>query len=183
MKRGRGDALTGGTGDVSPQLITQRVIMSAANTYTEATIPIPVARFQLRRGKSMVMELLKVYWDLGPSDSNPSAGGNVSTILAQLSTVSLTNVAPNDPRVISYCNREYRGAFTAAGTYLTVTTDPYVDDKTDGAGHGVIIATDNIFIGIVTGNFVAASQVDFRILYRFKEVSLEEYIGIVQSQQ
>lgn len=64
-------------------------------------------------------------------------------------------------------------------------------DLTDGAGHGVLIATDNIFLNVqvtnaafnnVTADAISATF-NCDILYRFKEVKLQEYIGIVQSQQ
>lgn len=62
---------------------------------------------------------------------------------------------------------------------------------TDGAGHGVLVATDNIYLTLQTAlSSVIGSSVggiqgfgEAAILYRFKEVGLAEYIGIVQSQQ
>lgn len=66
-----------------------------------------------------------------------------------------------------------------------------IHDLTDGAGHGILIATDNIFLVVqglltsygaaTTGAIQAFAQAD--LIYRFKEVALAEYIGIVQSQQ
>lgn len=64
-----------------------------------------------------------------------------------------------------------------------------IHDLTDGAGHGVLIATDSIWLtGFINGavpdiGTTAAVNVYAEILYRFKKVSLQEYIGIVQSQQ
>lgn len=65
---------------------------------------------------------------------------------------------------------------------------PVVHDLTDGAGHGMLVATDSVFFGLLNPTGYGASgantlgaQVD--LLYRWKDVSIEEYIGIVQSQQ
>lgn len=64
-----------------------------------------------------------------------------------------------------------------------------IHDLTDGAGHGVLIATDNIWLTAFINGAVpdigttAALNVFCEILYRFKKVTLQEYIGIVQSQQ
>jgi hypothetical protein len=55
-------------------------------------------------------------------------------------------------------------------------------DLTDGAGHGLLIATDNIFMTVYSTNTGVANEVGCKILYRWKNVSVEEYIGIVQSQ-
>lgn len=66
-----------------------------------------------------------------------------------------------------------------------------VHDLTDGAGHGILVATDNIFVScsisvgsvFVTQADAATGAASCNILYRFKEIALAEYIGIVQSQQ
>lgn len=62
-------------------------------------------------------------------------------------------------------------------------------DLTDGAGHGVLIATDNIWCtAFINGacpdiGTTASATIFADLLYRFKKISLQEYIGIVQSQQ
>lgn len=60
---------------------------------------------------------------------------------------------------------------------------PFVLDLTDGAGHGILIATDQIFWQVFSNSFAAAIGVEVKIMYRMKNISLQEYIGIVQSQQ
>lgn len=56
-------------------------------------------------------------------------------------------------------------------------------DFSDGAGHGLLIATDSIFAALNSTATTLTNIADCRLLYRFKEVPLAEYIGIVQSQQ
>jgi hypothetical protein len=55
---------------------------------------------------------------------------------------------------------------------------------TDSNGHGLLVATDQLFMNVDTQN---TAQKTFsavaRVGYRFKDVGLTEYIGIVQSQQ
>lgn len=179
-----GDGLTGGTGDVSPQYYTlPQNTLSAANTYTEGTIPTPIPRNRISNGKATVMEILKVYFNLPEADANNTAGGSVISAQAQLTTRSLTAMQQNSPSVFAHCEKMMRGAFTAAGSYATAIADPFIWDATDGAGHGVLVATDNIYFGCFTAGFTAAQSFNARILYRMKNVSVEEYIGIVQSQQ
>lgn len=183
MKRGRGDQLTGGTGDVSPQLLSEILNMTVANTFVETTIPLPQNRFNLKKGRSIVVEVLKVYFTLPAKDNNHAAGGDISVAQAQIGTVTIGAYQPGNTRVFAFAEREYRGAFTALGSFQAVISDPYVLDLTDGSGHGILVATDNIFYGVTTTNYAAAQTFQMKMLYRFKEVSLEEYIGIVQSQQ
>jgi len=75
------------------------------------------------------------------------------------------------------------GSFTAGGTAWTTETEPYHDDLTDGAGHGVLVATDQIYCQISSSSTGAAQTCAGKIWYRWKNVGLAEYIGIVQSQQ
>ena len=67
-----------------------------------------------------------------------------------------------------------------------VDENPVIRDITDGAGHGVLVATDSIYItGYVPASWYlnGTNTVFAKLLYRWKDVSLAEYIGIVQSQQ
>lgn len=66
---------------------------------------------------------------------------------------------------------------------MTTGLMPQTIDMTDSEGNGVLIATDSIFIvsGAV-GNIVPGQAVA-KVLYRLKEVGIQEYVGIVQSQQ
>jgi len=187
MKRGRpskGDQLTGGSGDVSPQwFVFNTLTQTTANTFIEANVAIPVQRLFVRGKKSLVMELLKVQFSMSSWDSNPTAGGSIGQIQSQLSTASIGASNNASPQVLAYAAQNYKGAFTAAGSYETVVISPTVIDCTDGAGHGVLVATDNLFYGVNTAGYAGVASSTIRLLYRWKEVSLEEYIGIVQSQQ
>ncbi len=58
-----------------------------------------------------------------------------------------------------------------------------VVDLTDDTGHGVLVATDNIFIQCFSSSALNPITASARLFYRWKNVSLAEYIGIVQSQQ
>lgn len=185
MKRkGNGkDQLTGGSEDVNPQYMTFSISMSAANTYTEQAIATPVPRNKVSGNNVTVMEILKVFFDLSEADANPAAGGSVITESVQLTTRSQANFNSATAAVFAFCQKQIRGAFTAAGSYGMQYYDPYVWDCTDGAGHGVIVATDNIYIGMTSAGFVALATCNVKLLYRMKDVTLPEYIGIVQSQQ
>lgn len=56
-------------------------------------------------------------------------------------------------------------------------------DLTDEAGHGYLVATDTITLETNADQTAAVNAGFARIRYRWKEVSLTEYIGIVQAQQ
>lgn len=177
------ESLTGGTFDVSPQLLSVQIQQVAANTYAEGTIVVPINRFAVAPTEAVVMEILKTYWNLSELDANPAAGGDVRFIHAVLSTRASPALLPfNSPFVISAAEKVYRGAFTAAGSYAVTSNEPIIQDLSDGAGHGVLVATDQLLIGLNTQGYTAVASANMKILYRFKKIGLAEYIGIVQSQ-
>lgn len=51
-------------------------------------------------------------------------------------------------------------------------------DLTDGAGHGLIVATPNIFLAVDSNNTGAQNDANVRVAYRFKNVGLQEYVGL-----
>jgi hypothetical protein len=179
--------LTGGTNDVNPQWWSLgQLNQTAPNVQNDNAIIVPINRFpQGRNGKVTVMELLRVVFDLGELDNNLPAAGGLAFISCAVHTRDPGNVAPQwqDPSIIADHERTYRGSFTATGTALAISHDPQEMDLTDGAGHGMLLATDQVFLNMTTGGYTAASFARVKILYRFKTVSLTEYIGIVQSQQ
>lgn len=187
-RAGVGDQLTGGTRDVNPQYMQGTITLSAANTATEVTLGTPIVRVgPASGGESIIMELIHLWVDHPPIDVDNAAATNRNTTFS-MSTVS-SGATPaittlDNPRGLAFSQYTTRNAFTAAGTgMLQSTTEPLEWDFTDGAGHGILVATDNIFIQANTANQTAASTFRWKLSYRFKKVSLVEYIGIVQSQQ
>ena len=185
-KRRRTDgSLTGGTGDVNPQYFNMTLTQLNPNALTEAAFNTPVVRLPGPSGRVTIMELLKVYWmAVGWSPG-------LAAILTQSQYMSLSSVPMgiiaianlSEPNVIAQLNIQQTIAWTAAGS-LADSQDHLVSvDLTDGAGHGILFAGDRIYMQISTANMVGNKAFHVKILYRFKTVSLTEYVGIVQSQQ
>lgn len=188
-KRGRiSDQLTGGTKDVNPQYMRGKLTLSAANTATEQVVGTPIVRVGPATGQTaIIMELLRLYVDMPDVDLDAAAATSrdfefsVSTTTSGgTPAITTLDIGSN----IAYLRDTVRNAFTAAGTGTLYKADePHTFDFTDSAGHGVLVATDNLFLQAKTSNQTAASTFRWKILYRFKKVSLVEYIGIVQSQE
>ena len=182
-KRRRRDTLTGGTNDVNPQFMNLQVTQSAADTFTQVTFPVPIQRLQ-QSGRAQVMEVLKIFAEAS-SIQVASAVIVTRSISAQLTTKSFAaSVNLAEPTCFWRYQKEVSNAFSTGGS-LTVASEvePYISDMTDGAGHGVLIATDNIFLGLGSTQTSISNSVTVKILYRWKDVSIQEYVGIVQSQQ
>lgn len=184
MKRMSGGSLTGGTGDVNPQTLSFTVTQSAADTTTTASQAIPIQRLP-SGGRSQVMEVLKVWFSHTAFPAIASATEAVDTMSCFLSTKSFGTTATTfaEPTVFASFFRAMRGAFTAAGTYGSYQDNMHMVDLTDGAGHGYLVATDFIFAQMQSAGTGAANNTVVKLLYRWKNVGLAEYIGIVQGQQ
>jgi len=184
-KRGRSDSLTGGTGDVNPQWFNLFSTNNPGTSYTETGFPVPVQRLP-ESNRAQVMEILKVEWGLG-AQTNIIALTAAAFFSAYVTTRSFGTAEPlgtqQNGTVIAKWNLNYYFG-TAVGATQTLQT-PYVVDLTDGQGHGLLVATDNVYLGYlqtaaaepISGTFTC------RLLFRWKNIGLPEYIGIVQSQQ
>lgn len=166
--------LAGGSGDVNPQYMHMTAVQSGADATTTTAFPIPIQRLQ-NAGRAQVMEVLKVFWwaqDAAETDSD---------IRVFLTTSSFGTTAINygNTRIIDAVGQlKY---ITTSGSFNDVL--PIVHDLNDGAGHGFLVATDNIYIQIASGSTGATNTVYCKVLYRWKDVSTTEYVGIVQGQQ
>lgn len=185
MKRMRVDAsLTGGTGDVNPQWMSFNAVQSSADTTTTTSQAIPVQRLPTG-GRAQVLELLRARVGITSYTAIASATETIDKRQLFLSTTSFGTTTTNlgDPRVFMGWQDSFHGAFTAAGTYGSVHNDVFEVDLSDGSGHGILIATDNIFAQVASTGIGAVVTANIKLLYRWKNVGLQEYIGLVQSQQ
>jgi len=157
-------ALTGGTKDVNPQYMRMKLTGGApGGASSEAAIPVQRLN---NKNRSMVMEILDVQY---LSHHATAAGKKLHLGIA-------TSKPPNskpDP---------------SQGYWVTISILPgadvgnYVQDLTDQAGHGMLVAADKLFLFAFSDD-ASNSEIYALIKYRWKNVSLTEYIGIVQSSQ
>lgn len=173
-KRRLNGSLTGGSGDVNPQYMHCSAVQSGADAATTTAFQIPIQRLQ-NAGRAQVMEILKVFW------WSDNATEIDSQVAAYLTTQSFGATATN------YGNTRMIDAFRKIMVLTTsgqvVLESPSIHDLTDNAGHGFLVGTDNIYIQVVSATTSAANQIYCKILYRWKDVSTTEYVGIVQGQQ
>lgn len=185
------DSLTGGTGDVSPQTYVIKGNFSALGGGIRGSSigsPLPIPRYSAGIDKAIVMEILSTEFQVvDPPNVITTASGDFYKVALSLTTNpnvpgSMEELV-GDGRSISILRRTAINNGIVADN-MQFDLEEY-DDLTDQAGHGILVATDNIYLAtystVLGYNWVS----DFycKILYRMKEVKLAEYIGIVQSQQ
>jgi hypothetical protein len=184
------DRLTGGTNDVNPQYMNLFVTQTDADTAKCVGFPIPVQRLK-NAGRAQVMEILKVFWGTTSID-NVVAGPvfRLETVQGALTTKAmLAGPALVEPSLISQYVKSVSlnatGGACPAGTAYSFgdEIEPKCFDLTDGQGHGILVATDQLFITVSSFQTGINNTADCKILYRWKDVSMTEYVGIVQGQQ
>lgn len=169
--------LTGGTGDVNPQILNLTVVQTAADATTTLEQPLPLPRFSAKKGRSLVVEVLWVQWNFD----------DIRYIVGNFSYTGILSTAPTaatvtDPRTFAVL--DFEGSQNAAAASFRTTPRTYRQILHDGAGHGILVATDNIYLTLITtGPTTVINSLNVKLAYRYKEVNLEEYLGIVSSQQ
>lgn len=163
--------------DIKPQWLNVNITMTAANTYTQVTTPLPInPTLGGGKNKARVIELLKAFVFALPDTLAEDAA-----IYIQVATKSQASlVAPNNcENFLIQFGRDFQLVTSGA-----ISCDvPMVFDLTDGNGNGMLVATQNIYCAAVTAGQGSALGVGIKFLYRFIDIDMAEYVGIIQSQQ
>lgn len=159
----KASTLTGGTGDVNPQLLRQLCSVSAAAAGVTTTVAMPVQRLP-QSGRAQVMEVLKVYIT---ADTSALLGS--TTLMKQLRFMLLTKnpgstsaPAASDPSAI--CVHHFPLTYTDA-THSGTTGGTMVYDCTDGSGHGILVGSNNLYMHTLCDTASGPSILAY-ILYR-----------------
>jgi len=172
-KRRAADPLTGGTRDVNPQTLGGRVTESAANTFTQQQIAVPVNRVTSSLNTAQVIEALWIEFETRVLGTIQAVADELEVQLTQTSKTTSVNI--DDVDMIA---KIHLGIVMIATTGGNAMNQVFHINLTDGAGHGPIIAVPNVFLGIEGTSLSAAQGASFRMGYRFKNVGLQEYVGL-----
>ncbi len=186
-KRARGGSVTGGTGDIKPQLMTLSAgLAGAVADYVTDRVSLPVPRFGTMKTKATIVELLWVDWYMAYEDFSDTTNlnwGFLSTTTLRTDGETSTSATLRDdildPRTFALAIQT-RNLTTSGSSSLTM---PVRINLTDMNGNGILIATDSL---TVTGGNVGGTAVgsySCKVAYRMVNVGVAEYVGIVQSQQ
>jgi len=92
-KRAKGDSLTGGTGDVNPQIYPLGIgVGPTSSTTTSSTVwfnqsfPVPVPKFPSTQGSALVMEVLRIRWNSTIAFDVNQATAHIMQIAGYVST-------------------------------------------------------------------------------------------------
>lgn len=187
-------ALTGGTGDVNPQLFKFPNLEGTAAAVESVTVSTPLPAFNIgNQNRAIVMEVLKAYFS---ANTNYNTSGSPSKANKYLMVLPGTAGPSGDAVRQGWANKSclaFHGAVESIAQTSQADSTPGITsgtafevDLTDGAGHGTLLATNTVTFAQdieMTGNAtISFNRMSCALLYRFKEVDLSEYMGIIQSQ-
>ncbi len=163
--------------DRFPNYMTGVLTMSAANTFTTEEVSTPIPRLTARGGRATIMELLWIDVDIQNADLIAAADEVNFGITLGSAPTGVTRIG-NSRAVMGMSVDMQVGA--TPGTFGLQLPRRY--DFQDKSGFGYLLAADAFHTFGDSTTQAAAVQYQWRLFYRFVSVSVEEYIGIVQSQ-
>jgi len=177
--------------DKYPQTLKGSVVMPSGgsnDTATTAQITLPLDPFGSGTTK-MLMEILGVDYELFNVGAMNSDTGwmwvavGLSTLKTGMNTTDQTTAASYflaDPYTISEWSWNFGVA--AASLQLPIFGRAY-QDLTDGQGNGQLVAVPNLYLTVASANTGCKVGCRVSIKYRFNAVNVNEWVGMMQSQQ
>lgn len=167
--------LTGGTGDVNPQILTVEISQTTLNQSISLEVPLPIPRTpSTTSGRTTVIEIL--WATSGMEQLVTTATQRIESTVS--TSPNATDVSTN--QVFAYLFVEQD---TADATGFNRHIMPVNYQLNDGAGHGYLVGTDSLTFSLGSVASQQLNTVVWKLYFRFKTVSLQEYIGMVQGQQ
>jgi len=164
--------------DKYPNYMTGTTLQSSADTATNSQFSTPIPRLQTRGNKATVMELLWIDFSINTTLNAIGETFAISWFGGQSTT---SNVEVSNPRGIAHQSFDASDVLTS-GSYPTCN-NTYQYNLQSKDGFGFLFAGDVINCLVTSANTGVTGSVDFRIYYRFVEIAITEFVGLVQSQQ
>lgn len=150
--------------------------MSGANTFTTQEIALPVNRVGIGSGtKATIIEFLWCDLDMDTHDFAAAADLYIFSISVGAVPTAIPRLGANT----TVCSMGEEFAITTSGAVLHKTPLRY--DFQDKLGYGFLIPTDSMHISVASAGMGSALTARWRVYYRFVDVPIGEYVGIVTS--
>jgi len=177
MKRKRNN--NGSRVDVFPNFLTGVISQVAADSFATVLVPTPIPRIQTTRSgnRATVMELLWIEV-LFPNIDLSNALANIVAFFS-IGTPPTIVLPFNNPRVIAEVRVDSH--VNTSGAF--VTQQPYIYQMQSMDGHGYLLAAESFHVSIFSAGTGIINDGQWRMYYRFIDIPLSEFIGLVQSTQ
>ena len=172
--------LTGGTGDVNPQIahfFVNQLTVDGGGLLTTSTFQLPLWPYTTPKDKAAVIELLRAeaQFDADELYGTASVTGGWE-VESTLSIAQVNNAWPQaDVNTIAHHTIVTIGTTTTINNLLNIPVTKSFD-LTDGAGHGVVIPRRTVVVNLGSAGTQVMNNITWRILYRFKLVTITEWL-------
>jgi hypothetical protein len=164
--------------DLFPNYMSWAITQTGADQYTTDKIFTPIPRNQVLTGnRAIVMELL--WLDVVINNLSLNAADEDITVGIQTGATPVAAASIDSGNMLAMIKIEFSEHTTGAA--ITIQPLRYMMQSTDG--YGQLLATDAFHAWIDGNNTGVTLQGKFRLYYRFVQIPVIEFIGIVQSQQ
>jgi len=170
--------------DVFPNFLTGAVLQTGNDVFTTVLVNTPIPRIQTTRSgqRATVMELL---WTemLFPQTALNADGAAIAAVFT-IGTTPTTVLPFNNPRVFVEQRLDIDLATAgASGIGITMLVQPYIYNMQSTDGHGFLLAAESFHVSLFSAATNAINKLEWRMYYRFIDIPLSEFIGLVQSTQ
>ncbi len=162
--------------DRFPNFLSGTLTESAADTFTTTQVFTPIPRLKTAGNKATVMELLWLDTDLSTTLNAAAEQVNVNFMIGSTPTAF---VQYNDPRVFAL--RGVQMQLLTSGA--VAVNDPVRFEMQSADGFGYLLASDSFHVSIQGTATGVANIVRWKLFYRFVDIPLSEFVGLVQSTQ
>jgi len=169
--------------DKYPNFMSWNIAQAVADTLKTIQVFVPIPRIQGMRGKATVIEVLWIDWFYETAMDNPadSLQWSISTGPAPTSVTNLADGATFATAMDTVEGYIGGGPFVDSGA-MFMRTLPRRLDLQSKDGFGILLASDSFYVALDSLTTGVINTVAFRLYYRFVDITIEEYVGIVQSQ-
>lgn len=168
--------------DVFPNFLTGKLEMDATGVFRTTVVNTPIPRLQTRGNKATVMELLWVEWF--SSTLKFLEAGQQATWQMTIGAQPTAILDYDDSRVFAAYQIRWE-AEVAAGAKDILYSFPVVHNFQSQDGHGYLLASDSFNFSGFSASATPVGQftIHWKMFYRFIDIPLNEFIGLVQSTQ
>lgn len=167
------------TKDDFPNFLSGAVTVAPSNSYTTVQIFTPIPRLKVVGNKATVMELL--YVDIAMVGQSGTVGGSTAQFQMYIGTPQTALLGWEDPRIFMNMSRTLEGTVGTGGGLSNVDW-PFRYQFQTNDGFGYLLASDAFHIAGDCA-LLGTPRFSFKLFYRFVDIPLAEFIGIVQSTQ
>jgi len=183
-KRRRNNNGNGKRVDIFPNFLTGTVTQGAVDSFTTVLVNTPIPRIQTTRSgqRATVMELLWIEV-LFPNIKMEAPNTSLMTIFT-IGTTPTAVLPFNNPRVFAEVRLDSHVIVAGTDGRATMSTrQPWIYQMQSMDGHGYLLAAESFHVSIFSTATVQQNIVEWRMYYRFIDIPLSEFIGLVQSTQ